>query len=88
VMLLNSDGFPVAQKDSPPFNGERPTSTWAAGQVIYDPKYLEPMNGMSSIPPGDYTVIVKVYLWSPEDIVDIATVEGNPWVIVGALHIE
>lgn len=87
VMLLDAGGRPVAQKDSPPFDGERPTSSWNAGEVVFDPKPLEPADGIATIPPGDYTVIVKVYLWSPEGITDIMTPDGAPWLDAGTLTV-
>jgi uncharacterized membrane protein len=86
VMLLDASGIPVAQKDSPPYFGERPTSSWQTGEVIFDPKTLELVDGAEVLPSGEYTVIVKVYLWSPEGIVDVGTVDEAPWVEVGMLE--
>ena len=40
VHLVSQDGRIVAQSDSPPANGTRPTSAWLAGEYIVDPHEL------------------------------------------------
>lgn len=85
AFLTDANGALVAQLDSPPFNGQRPTSTWQPGDVVYDPHDLVLVDGLSELPPGEYTVNVKVYRWSPEGIIDIPTVDGEDWAVVGTL---
>ncbi len=48
VFLLDGGGQLVAQNDGFPFNGERPTTTWSGGEVVYDPHPLD----MSALPSG------------------------------------
>ena len=64
--LLNSQGVLVAQWDSLPAD-------------IYDQKALILAEGIEQLPPDDYTIIVKLYQWSPDGIVDIATETGEPF---------
>lgn len=80
-MLLDANGFPVAQKDNPP---PVPTVTWQPDDVIYDAKQMTLLHG--DLPPGEYQVIVKVYLWSPDSIEDIPTIDSDPWATVGILN--
>ena len=80
AMILDSSGIPVAQKDSPPFYGQIPIETLHPGDVVFDPKCLETLSENGEIMPGEYTIIVNVYLWSPEGIVDIITSTGDPWI--------
>jgi hypothetical protein len=86
VFLLDESGQLVAQSDSAPFNGARPTSGWAAGEVIYDPKRLQVVNG-GELPPGDYEIGVQVYSFSPEGTVRSHTSDGADWAIVGEMRV-
>jgi hypothetical protein len=56
--LVGEDGRPVAQRDSEPVGGLRPTTTWAIGESITD-KYglLTPID----LPSGHYTLLVGLY---------------------------
>jgi mannosyltransferase len=56
--VSNSDGQPVAQLDSQPASGTRPTSTWAPGETILDRRaiLLPP-----DLPPGQYRVEIGLY---------------------------
>jgi len=58
VQLLNPAGQLMAQRDSQPFDGFRPTSTWRPGQEIAD-RYglLLP----DTLPPGAYQLVVGMY---------------------------
>jgi 4-amino-4-deoxy-L-arabinose transferase-like glycosyltransferase len=58
VHLLDGDGLLMAQSDSPPVGGSRPTSGWGVGGAIVD------RHGLllpSSLPPGDYELLVGMY---------------------------
>lgn len=66
VIVLDSAGRVVAQYDSMPFLAERPTSTWEAGRVMYEPKPLVLADGLTALPPGDYRVGVQVYAFTPD----------------------
>jgi mannosyltransferase len=86
VMLLDERGLPVAQMDSQPYFEQRPTSSWQPGEVVFDPKTLQLNEGTSELASGEYTVIVKVYLWSPDiGITDIPTTDGDMWMVVGTI---
>jgi mannosyltransferase len=58
VQLLNPEGQLVAQRDSQPLDGFRPTSTWRPGQEITD-RYglLIP----DTLPPGAYPLVIGMY---------------------------
>ncbi len=58
VQLLNEQGKLVAQDDSHPVSGERPTSGWEAGEVVVDPHTLRLPDGLAL---GDYTLIAGLY---------------------------
>lgn len=62
AILLDENGHLVAQDDRYPFLGERPTSTWAEDEIVYDPHRLKLADGISQLASGTYTVGVKIYL--------------------------
>lgn len=86
ALLLDAGGRLVAQLDSYPFNGDRPTTTWQPGEVVYDPRPLRLVDGLTSLPPGEYTVGVKVYLWSPEGLTINPTITGDEYAVIGTLQ--
>ncbi|MFC2046103.1 ArnT family glycosyltransferase [Chloroflexota bacterium] len=58
VHLLNAGGELVAQRDSEPVSGMRPTSTWTPGESIVDRHgVLLPLD----LPAGDYRLIAGLY---------------------------
>ncbi len=59
VFLLDSSGVLRTQHDSYPANGHAPTSGWQAGDFVFDTHALK----TSDLPPGEYTVAVKLYTW-------------------------
>ncbi len=58
LQLLNSEGAPVAQHDSPPNGGYSPTSGWQAGQQIVSRHALPLPAGLL---PGNYRLIAGLY---------------------------
>jgi uncharacterized membrane protein len=80
AFLLDSTGKLVAQYDSYPFIGERPTTSWQSGDVIFDPKTLQVSDG-GTLPPGRYSVGVQIY--SLQSGKKIPTLDGQPWATVG-----
>jgi len=58
VQLLDGVGQLVAQRDTQPGAGLRPTTTWQQGQVLTD-RYGVPLP--ADLAPGRYTLIVGVY---------------------------
>lgn len=81
--LLDANGVLVAQVDSFPFENQRPTTTWASGEVVYDPRTLSLADGISDLPAGTYTVAVSVYLWTPAGILNQQTATAEDSLIVG-----
>ncbi len=63
VHLVDSDGKLVAQRDSEPLNGLRPTTSWAKDEEIADRLglWLPP-----DLPPGEYQILVGMY--NPETL--------------------
>jgi urease accessory protein UreF len=85
--LLDVNGQLVAQIDGYPFEGRRPTSGWQPGEAIYDPRTLQPAPGIDALPPGDYTVAVKLYRLNPDNtFTDILTTEGEAEAMIGTLQ--
>ena len=58
VHLFSSDGKLVAQVDSPPLQGNYPTSVWGAGEIVPD-YYTLPLP--STLPPGTYHLKIGMY---------------------------
>ena len=58
VQLLNDHGRLVAQHDSPPAEGQRPTTGWLTGEVVADRHALRIPDGL---PPGRYVLIAGMY---------------------------
>ncbi|MFN2169098.1 MAG: hypothetical protein ACK2U9_22930, partial [Anaerolineae bacterium] len=58
VHLLDADGQIVAQTDTAPVGGSRPTASWTAGEMIRDPVGI-------MVPPtiaeGEYRLVVGMY---------------------------
>ena len=79
VFLLNDAGQLVAQNNSYPFDGQRPTTSWSPGEVVYDPHPLD----LSAVPPGHYSVDVQVYTW--QDQIKQRTTSGDQWLQIGTL---
>lgn len=79
VFLLDAAGALVAQHDSFPFEGARPTTAWALGETVYDPHPLD----LSGLPPGAYSVNVQVYTYF--DGQKQPTRDGDPWVTIGTI---
>lgn len=86
AILLDEGGRLAAQYDSQPFLNERPTSTWAADEVVYEPKTMRLAEGVEALSPGTYSVAVQVYrLTRDGQINQIRTADDQPYVIVGTI---
>jgi len=82
VQLLGADGVPVAQNDSAPQSGYRPTKSWAAGESITDRHGLAlPQN----LPPGEYRLVAGMY--NPTDGVRLTAPDGRDAVELGAIRV-
>jgi hypothetical protein len=84
VFVLNEAGQLVAQKDDFPFLNQRPTSSFQAGEVVYDPHTLELPSPQAPLPAGKYTVAVKLYTYY--DGQQYPTVKGDPWEVIGTIE--
>ncbi|MEQ8674027.1 MAG: glycosyltransferase family 39 protein [Aggregatilineales bacterium] len=79
----------VAQYDSQPQNGARSTTTFEVGEVIYDPKPLEIVDGLNALPAGNYRVELQVYRFDANgDIIPVETIDGQPHTIIGNFDVE
>jgi hypothetical protein len=58
VHLLDAAGNRVAQRDTPPWQGRFPTTTWRPGTLVVDVNdlYLPP-----TLPPGEYRLVIGMY---------------------------
>ena len=54
VHVRDAAGAIYSQRDGPPANGARPTTSWLAGEIIVDTYQLD-------VPPGDLTLAVGLY---------------------------
>ncbi len=57
VHIVNRAGQVVAQRDAPPLDGLYPTSFWAAGETIFDPRIIS----IATLPAGAYDVRIGWY---------------------------
>jgi hypothetical protein len=82
VQLLNPDGTLLAQVDTQPVGGTRPTSQWAIGETVSD-RYalLIPSNTLT----GQGQLIVGLYLWPA--MVRLPITGANLPIADNALHL-
>lgn len=75
LFLRGADGTPVAQSDSQPGWGFSPTSTWVAGQTVWDHRGLRIPEGTLA---GDYQLWVKLYDFGADGAThDLAVTSGE-----------
>lgn len=74
VHLLDGEGRLVAQQDSEPLGGLRPTTTWLAGEVIHDRVGVLLPTDLAA---GDYQIVVGMYNPEGGDRLPV-TVIGEP----------
>ncbi len=80
AFALDVSGRLVAQDDTFPARGTRPTTRWLPGDLIYDPHPLQP----ADLPPGVYSIGVQTYYWA--DGAKIPTTQGDPWYTIGTFE--
>lgn len=86
--LLDANGVLVAQYDSQPQLNQRPTTTWQPDEVIYSPHELQLREDLTTLPTGDYQVVVQVYFVDDNGLTNIPDDSGNDYVVIGAVTIS
>lgn len=87
VHLVDDSGQPVAQRDSEPLGGSRPTTTWNVGETVTDRVgLLLP----TDLLPGDYELLVGMY--DPETLERLPLLDASGQMIgdsisLGSVHI-
>ena len=83
VFLLDGAGVLRAQHDGFPADGARPTSTWAAEELLFDAHTLRLPK---DLPPGTYTLGVKLYTWWDGAI--LLTADGAEYAVLGTVAVR
>lgn len=86
--LLDANGQVAAQLDAQPQLNQRPTSAWAADDLIFDPHTLDLREGLSTLAAGTYQAIVQVYTVDDSGLVLVPTEAGEEWAVVGTVEIK
>jgi hypothetical protein len=58
VHVLDANGNRVAQRDTPPWQGRFPTSSWRAGTLVVDVNDVALSDGLA---PGEYTIAIGMF---------------------------
>lgn len=77
VQLLDADGVLVVQRDTEPVGYQRPTTTWAPGDIIHDRHALVLPH---ALPSAQYHLIVGLY--NPDDPAERLPVDGQDALIL------
>ncbi|MGB7339124.1 MAG: glycosyltransferase family 39 protein [Phototrophicaceae bacterium] len=85
TVLIDTTGAVVAQHDSMPFLGERPTSTWQVDDLIYDYK---PMLATSDLGEEMYQVGLVVYQLVDGNIIRLNSTTGEDLNTIGQLTLN
>jgi hypothetical protein len=80
--LLGPDGDLVAQLDGEPANWTRPTTGWAEGEIVLDPRVLALPK---SAPPGEYHLRAGMYTI---ELGRLATPDGDDGVTIAILTLD
>jgi len=82
VHLRNAAGQTVAQRDAPPVNGFRPTSSWRMGEEVLDRHGVVIPRDQAA---GAYTVVVGLY--DPTSGARVPLSTGGDEVVVGSIEV-
>lgn len=76
VHLVDESGLPIAQRDSEPRGGSRPTTTWISGEMVTDRVglWLPP-----EMVPGDYELLVGMY--DPETLERLPVLDASGQIV-------
>ena len=83
--LLDADGVVVAQHDSQPQHGQRPTSGWQVGELIYSP---HEMTSAEPLPAGEYQAVVQVYYLEGDTVENVGSGTSGDSVYIDTVRIE
>jgi len=83
VFLLDASGTLRTQHDSFPAQGRAPTSAWAPGEPVFD---AHPLALPADLPPGAYTVGVKLYTYWDQAILPAS--DGADYALIGTLTVR
>jgi hypothetical protein len=81
--LLRPDGSLLTQSDGEPVNWTRPTTGWAAGEVVLDVRTLDVP---ADAPPGEYALLAGLY--DPDTGARLALPDGTDAVFVTVVTID
>ena len=82
VQLLGANGVPLAQHDSAPQGGYRPTGGWSAGETVTDRHGLTLPDSLS---PGAYRLVAGMY--NPADGLRLTAPDGADAIELGTIRI-
>ncbi|MCB0203917.1 MAG: glycosyltransferase family 39 protein [Anaerolineae bacterium] len=85
VHLLNEEGRVVAQDDHVPLQGQRPTTSWAPGEVVEDTYTLQLP---ADLPPGTYRLEVGLYDANMQGLPRLRTTQGQDSVLIDGFVVE
>lgn len=84
VHLVDADGKLVAQDDHEPLQGQRPTTAWAAGEVIEDTYELRLP---ADLAPGVYRLEIGLYDGGRPGLPRLETSQGAGSVLLGEIEV-
>jgi hypothetical protein len=73
IHLVNSNGDLVAQRDSMPVCGFRPTASWSAGEIIRDQHGLQ----FPKLSPGQYALWAGLYNSNTSERLPVQLIDGT-----------
>lgn len=73
LVLLDESGQIIAQSDAQPFFNQHPTTSWQAGEFVYDLKHLT----IAQAVPKKYQLDLVVYYRDGEQIIRAKTITGD-----------
>ncbi|MDX2162793.1 MAG: hypothetical protein SF162_15850 [bacterium] len=83
VQVIGADGRVIAQSDSAPGGGTRPTTGWRAGEIVTD---VHTLTANGTLVPGDADVIAGMY--DPVTGERLRFADGRDHVVLGRVRIE
>lgn len=83
VQVFGANKVIVAQADTVPAGGTRPTTTWQAGEVVVDPVAIQLPD---DVPTGQYSIVLTMY--DSANGTQVFTDAGNGAVILATLNVQ